>query len=242
MGAFNRFGAIIASLREHQTNVRQRNEVLGCGLFSLLPLALSIIFFFQGEIGAFIFLGVIALLGLLAAAGGYSKVRPRAAFSQHWQSAIEDHSGAGELFDELIWFEANRQLADRTHPQLRELLDRAAASTQEIEKTSLEDEGLTEQCRTAARSAVVDIVWIGRHLFRRKRQRVKTFKKRCADPAYGAGALDRIGEIVQELETLAANMRGDAEHESPLREAMRRLAERHAAETELDQSEITLRR
>src|SRR5690606_22149891 len=103
------------------------------------------------------------------------------------------------LLSEIHWMEKTKELAERTHPKLMPLLERATLARNEIIREMESEEwkrkdsqepwrSVRKGCIRTAEEGWGDVVWIGRHLFRRKGWRKETFAKNCADPNFGVKA------------------------------------------------------
>lgn len=250
MAAFNRFAAIIRGLEiAEQTRIQARDAsgAMGC---SFLFFVFAVFSFFADVSPRTILLWSCVALGFFFF-GLYKRRRPvtMPLHLQGWEESFAQHAGAAELLEELRSFERQGLLAERTHPALLELLERASRAVDRIQKSCL-DEGMRslpqddewrqvmEGSLRASREALVDCVWIGRHLFRRKRQRTTTFERNCADPEWGAAQLKAVEAVVEDLEQLAANLSGDLAalhaNRTPLQRSLAHLQERHTAQAELD--------
>lgn len=152
-----------------------------------------------------------------------------------------------ELVLELAWMNSRKNLTERTHPGLIAKLDRLSLARNEIisalnrsdwlDKSKSEPwKSVVKGCFETADEAVYDAIWIGRHLFRRKGHRSETFARRCSEPDFGVRALESVECIVQEVEHLAANIKGEEEtNQSILVKTQKRLDELMRAEAELGQ-------
>lgn len=119
-----------------------------------------------------------------------------------------------ESWELLRWMGHQRTLNQRTHPQLRGLLEDIAAIRRRT-LDALESEIWKERAKSpdgkqakldverTLDHALYDSIFIGRHLFRGKGQREATFYKRCEDPKFGAHALESISQIRDEVLSLS---------------------------------------
>ncbi len=251
MAAFNRFAAIIRGLEvaaETRIRARDASGAMGCafvflafGIFNILAAVspLGILFWGGLALGFYLY-------------GLYKRRRPVSlpAHLAGWDEAFAQHEGAAELLEELRGFERQRMLGERTHPEFLVLLERAARAVDRVQK-ACQEEGMRslpqddewrqvmEGSLRASRDSLVDCLWMGRHLFRRKNQRTTTFERNCADPDWGAAQLKAVEAVVEDLEQLAANLSGDLAalhaNRTPLQRSLAHLQERHEAQSELDE-------
>jgi len=119
-----------------------------------------------------------------------------------------------ETWELLRWMGRQRTLNQRTHPELRGLLEDLAAirrrTLDALESDLWKERAKAPEGRQAKQDvaktlddALFDAIFIGRHLFRGKGQREATFYKRCEDPKFGAHALESIRQVRDEVLSLS---------------------------------------
>ena len=236
MGSLNHFSRVLRE--KEQEFVLPARTGLGCGL-------------------AFVGVVVVAILGSAIDNGLVMYGGPLLAVLffglGFWQGNGERKSDAasakqgevGALLAELHWMEKSKQLLERTHPRLALLLERATLARNEIIVAMKSEEWVRkgkeepwkevrEGCLRTADEGWADVAWLGRNLFRRKGWRRDTFERNCADPEYGRRALASAESVVDALEQLAANVKGETEtDQSVINRTRKRLEELMAAEAEL---------
>lgn len=150
---------------------------------------------------------------------------------------------------EVIWFEKQGTLDDRSHPQLVPVLDACAKawfqciddlrSEAWIERAKEEKwRELRDSALESADGAMLSAIWAARKLFRRKGGRKTTFAKRCADPKYGQRAFARLELIKNEMEELANHVSDEVFthplEQSEIRTVLENIRHIHEAQEELD--------
>lgn len=196
------FNYFVRFLNEHQTQRNKSSELVwgfGCfGIFASLfllpfvwPLGLSLI--------ALFFFGPV--------------INDRLHRKYQDKVILKPPPEIDEIWELIFWIGQRRQLNERTHPELRTLLEELAedrravldsfhsAPWRERAKTP-EGQQTQRDIEAVLQEALYDALFIGRHLFRSKGQREATFRQRCQDPTFGAHALQGILQIRDEVRAL----------------------------------------
>lgn len=244
MAGLNYFSRVLRERSGRYAPLQRSN--LGCGLLVTSVFALGLMGTVMERPG--LVFGTL-FLALVFFGFGYLQGRGESVVRQ----VRAERGEIGELLDELLWMETTKQLGERTHPELRLLLERATLARNEIMVAMKSEEWvrkgkkepwkqIREGCLRTADEGWEDVVWLGRNLFRRKGWRTDTFERNCADPEFGRKALASVEAVVVTLEGLAANVKGESEtDQSVIRRTRRRLEELMAAEAELGEEPEFLR-